>query len=156
MTARSPEGLGPILTEFMRLFGEVQPPDAVRLFGGAASRSLANHTARAAVARLRGIAGNQSTEDASTAVATFLSEPGGFGAAAIDALAVFAACDAETLEPIVAAQLPSTLVKAIYLFYDLPSSTAENRLMWDRMRASLARCALRPPQLTPAGRRHVW
>lgn len=76
------------------------------------------------VSEIRRRASNQSTEAASIAIVKFLEiencEESSNGWMLLSALNLLAAGDASLIQVMTAASVPSTLVKCLYLFFDLP------------------------------------
>ncbi|XP_058804217.1 WD repeat and FYVE domain-containing protein 3 isoform X1 [Phymastichus coffea] len=81
------------------------------------------------VAEIRKRASNQSTETASCAIVKFLeienNEESSNGWMLLSALNLLAAGDTSLIQEMTMASVPSTLVKCLYLFFDLPEMSAE-------------------------------
>lgn len=86
--------------------------------------SFAQQVSRLMVAEIRRRASNQSTEAASIAIVKFLEidncEESSNGWMLLTALNLLAAGDASLIQVMTTAAVPSTLVKCLYLFFDLP------------------------------------
>ncbi|CAH1711493.1 unnamed protein product [Chironomus riparius] len=82
---------------------------------------------RLMVSEIRRRASNQSTEAASIAIVKFLEienyEESSNGWMLLSALNLLAAGDASIIQTMTSASVPSTLVKCLYLFFDLPDIT---------------------------------
>ena len=112
-----------MLPLFSNVFSSVAPKvisekfkDEINAFTNAISRLL--------VTEVRRRASNQSTEAAAAAIATFMevevSGNGGHGWHLLSSLSLLVAEGDAQAEVMTAASLPSTLVKCLYLFFDLP------------------------------------
>ena len=112
-----------MLPLFCNVFSSVAPKvisekfkDEINAFTNAISRLL--------VTEVRRRASNQSTEAAAAAIATFMevevSGNGGHGWHLLSSLSLLVAEGDAQAEVMTAASLPSTLVKCLYLFFDLP------------------------------------
>lgn len=81
------------------------------------------------VSEIRRRASNQSTETASCAIVKFLeienSEESSNGWMLLSALNLLAAGDTSLIQEMTTASVPSTLVKCLYLFFDLPEMNEE-------------------------------
>ncbi|XP_051170147.1 WD repeat and FYVE domain-containing protein 3 [Leptopilina boulardi] len=81
------------------------------------------------VSEIRRRASNQSTETASCAIVKFLeienSEESSNGWMLLSALNLLAAGDTSLIQAMTTASIPSTLVKCLYLFFDLPEMSEE-------------------------------
>lgn len=86
--------------------------------------SFAQQISRLMVSEIRKRASNQSTEAASIAIVKFLEidncEESSNGWMLLSALNLLAAGDASLIQVMTTASVPSTLVKCLYLFFDLP------------------------------------
>lgn len=86
--------------------------------------SFAQQVSRLMVAEIRRRASNQSTEAASIAIVKFLEidncEESSNGWMLLSSLNLLAAGDASLIQVMTTASVPSTLVKCLYLFFDLP------------------------------------
>lgn len=86
--------------------------------------SFAQQVSRLMVAEIRRRASNQSTEAASIAIVKFLEidncEESSNGWMLLTSLNLLAAGDASLIQVMTTAAVPSTLVKCLYLFFDLP------------------------------------
>lgn len=84
---------------------------------------------RLIVSEIRRRASNQSTEAASIAIVKFLEiencEESSNGWMLLSALNILASGDASLIQVMTAASVPSTLVKCLYLFFDLPEIPEE-------------------------------
>lgn len=81
-----------------------------------------------------------STEVASKVLADYFSRQGTVGHTSLEVLNCLVAAGDDTIEPMVQMALPSTLIKTIYLFYDLPVPTsAEFKVDWERMQGRFVR-----------------
>ncbi|XP_055847784.1 WD repeat and FYVE domain-containing protein 3 [Episyrphus balteatus] len=89
--------------------------------------AFCQQVARLMVAEIRKRASNQSTEAASIAIVKFLeietSEETSSGWMLLSTLNLLANGDASLIQVMTAAAVPSTLVKCLYLFFDLPEVT---------------------------------
>ncbi|XP_059046581.1 WD repeat and FYVE domain-containing protein 3 [Achroia grisella] len=86
--------------------------------------SFCQQVAKLMVSEIRKRASNQSTEEASCAIAKFLeienSEESSNGWMLLSTLNLLAAGDQSLIQVMTTASIPSTLVKCLYLFFDLP------------------------------------
>jgi hypothetical protein len=71
------------------------------------------------VTEIRVRASDRSTEVAAQMLANFLSEPGEFGCLAMQALNILVTTGANTVAAMIEMELPSTLVKTLFLLFDL-------------------------------------
>eukprot|EP01135_Chromosphaera_perkinsii_P002345 Nk52_evm131s221 gene=Nk52_evmTU131s221 len=110
--------LSEIMPMFCRVYQNVNPSSIGSAFPEV--HNFAYQTARRFVIRVRTLAGNQSRELAAKAIVDFLSKKsGGIGWHMLCSLDILSAVDEQSLEAMVRASLPSTLVKCMYLFMDL-------------------------------------
>lgn len=112
-----------LLPLFLDVFEGVPPADVLRQFRREALQSFAMHVSHFLVRAVRRLAADQSTEAASTALASFLAEDP-VGQDAVRTLLLLANVGDVAIEPMASMSLPSTLVKALYLFLDLPALPA--------------------------------
>lgn len=91
--------------------------------------AFTQQVSRLMVSEIRRRASNQSIETASCAIVKFLeienSEESSNGWMLLSALNLLAAGDASLIQAMTAASVPSTLVKCLYLFLDLPEMNEE-------------------------------
>ncbi|XP_029662380.1 WD repeat and FYVE domain-containing protein 3 isoform X2 [Formica exsecta] len=91
--------------------------------------AFTQQVSRLMVSEIRRRASNQSTETASCAIVKFLeienSEESSNGWMLLSALNLLAAGDTSLIQAMTAASVPSTLVKCLYLFFDLPEMNEE-------------------------------
>jgi hypothetical protein len=108
---------------FCKVFANSDPKTVTEKF--LESSSLAQSGSRLLVTEVRRRASNQSTEEAASAIATFMqvndtSEETSNGWMLLSALNIFCVEGAALIEIMTSASVPSTLVKCLYLFFDLP------------------------------------
>lgn len=107
---------------FVKVFGEVPASEMTEKFGDVLQ--FCSHLSKLMVTEIRRRASNQSTEAASCAIVTFLemdsSETTGNGWMLLTALNLLSCGNQALIDCMTAASLPSTLVKCLYLFFDLP------------------------------------
>ncbi|XP_061175428.1 WD repeat and FYVE domain-containing protein 3-like isoform X2 [Saccostrea echinata] len=107
---------------FVKVFGEVHSSEMTEKFGDVLQ--FCSHLSKLMVTEIRRRASNQSTEAASCAIVTFLemesSETTGNGWMLLTALNLLSCGNQALIDCMTAASLPSTLVKCLYLFFDLP------------------------------------
>ncbi|KAJ4438846.1 hypothetical protein ANN_14799 [Periplaneta americana] len=116
----------------LRVFGNSPSSDMMEKFRDILS--FCKQVSRLMVSEMRRRASNQSTEAASCAIVKFLeienSEESSNGWMLLSALNLLAAGDVSLVEVMTSVSVPSTLVKCLYLFFDLPEienpDTAEN------------------------------
>ncbi|XP_048248442.1 WD repeat and FYVE domain-containing protein 3-like isoform X1 [Haliotis rufescens] len=91
-----------------------------------------SHVSKLMVTEIRRRASNQSTEAASCAIVKFLEiesgEPNSNGWTLLSAINLLSIGDQALIDCMTAASLPSTLVKCLYLFFDLPADTISDTL----------------------------
>lgn len=108
--------------------------------GKAEVYELSFHTSRCLVMEIKVRASDQSTEVAAQSLADFLSQDGEFGALAIQVLTLLASKSEDIVMPMAEMTLPSTLVKTLFLFFDLPTpNSALRKVSWGRMHARLSK-----------------
>ena len=113
-----------MLPLFCKIFNSVPPNVITDKFSDATSFTQA--CAKLLVTEVRRRASNQSTEQAASAIAQFLevaaSEADSAGWMLISTVNLLAAEGESLVEVMTAASVPSTLVKCLYLFFDLPDT----------------------------------
>ncbi|KAG7173359.1 WD repeat and FYVE domain-containing protein 3-like [Homarus americanus] len=111
-----------MLPLFCKVFGSSPTSDLQEKFGDVLI--FTQHVSKLMVTEIRRRASNQSTEAASCAIVRFLEidscEESSNGWMLLTALNLLAAGPPQLIEVMTAASLPSTLVKCLYLFFDLP------------------------------------
>ncbi|XP_045600783.1 WD repeat and FYVE domain-containing protein 3 isoform X4 [Procambarus clarkii] len=111
-----------MLPLFCKVFGSSPTSDLQEKFGDVLL--FTQHVSKLMVTEIRRRASNQSTEAASCAIVRFLEidscEESSNGWMLLSTLNLLAAGPAQLIEVMTAASLPSTLVKCLYLFFDLP------------------------------------
>jgi hypothetical protein len=113
-----------LLSLFLNVFDNVPPPDVLRQFGRESLQSFATHVSHFLVKSIRRLAADRSTEAASSALVAFFRQS--TGGDALRVLRGLALVGDPAVEPMASMSLPSTLVKSLYLFLDLPAdATAE-------------------------------
>ncbi|KAL1459625.1 hypothetical protein WDU94_011589 [Cyamophila willieti] len=122
-----------MLPLFCKVFGNSNSADMTDKFRDV--HSFCDHVSRLMVSKVCQRASNQSTEIASCAIAKFLeienSEESSSGWMLLSTLNLLAAGDVSLVEVMTKASLPSTLVKCLYLFFDLPLMSEEEANMSD-------------------------
>lgn len=117
--------LPPLLVLFVQVFCAVTPDSISALFGTDALHSFSLHVARCMVREIRQRASSASTEAAARALLHFLANQDGLGGLCLQVLALLAAVGAQTVQAMASMMLPSTLIKTLYLFFDLPPRTSD-------------------------------
>ncbi|XP_032825005.2 WD repeat and FYVE domain-containing protein 3 isoform X1 [Petromyzon marinus] len=116
------EKLYMMLPLFNKVFGEAPPSSMAERFSDLLQ--FATQVSRLMVTEIRRRASNKSTEAASCAIAQFLeihqSEESSRGWMLLKTLKLLAASGQKTVDCMTTMSLPSTLVKCLYLFFDLP------------------------------------
>lgn len=111
-----------MLPLFCKVFRQAKPSAMTEKFGDVCQ--FAAHVSRLMVNEIRRRAANRSNEAASKAMMEFLSCDSGEETASgwnlLNTLNILSDGDTPVVECMVAASLPSNMVKCIYLFYDLP------------------------------------
>ncbi|XP_035209151.1 WD repeat and FYVE domain-containing protein 3-like, partial [Stegodyphus dumicola] len=111
-----------MLPLFCKVFGNCPSSDMMEKFSDILT--FCQLVSRLMVSEIRRRASNQSTEAASCAIAKFLeissTEELSNGWMLLTAVNLLAAGDAPLVDIMTASSLPSTLVKCLYLFFDLP------------------------------------
>ncbi|XP_050700499.1 WD repeat and FYVE domain-containing protein 3-like isoform X2 [Eriocheir sinensis] len=111
-----------MLPLFCKVFGASPSSDLQEKFGEVIM--FTQHVSKLMVTEIRRRASNQSTEAASCAIVRFLEidncEESSNGWMLLSTLNLLAAGPPQLIEVMTAASLPSTLVKCLYLFFDLP------------------------------------
>ncbi|XP_063602948.1 WD repeat and FYVE domain-containing protein 3-like [Penaeus indicus] len=111
-----------MLPLFCKVFGSSPTSDLQEKFGDVLL--FTQHVSKLMVTEIRRRASNQSTEAASCAIVRFLEiescEESSNGWMLLSTLNLLAAGAPQLIEVMTAASLPSTLVKCLYLFFDLP------------------------------------
>lgn len=111
-----------MLPLFCKVFGSCHSTDMSEKFWDILA--FAQQVSRLMVSEIRRRASNQSTEAASIAIVKFLEiencEESSNGWMLLSTLNLLAAGDASIIQVMTTASVPSTLVKCLYLFFDLP------------------------------------
>nr|XP_053632361.1 WD repeat and FYVE domain-containing protein 3-like [Cherax quadricarinatus] len=111
-----------MLPLFCKVFGSSPTSDLQEKFGDVLL--FTQHVSKLMVTEIRRRASNQSTEAASCAIVRFLEidscEESSNGWMLLSTLNLLAAGPPQLIEVMTASSLPSTLVKCLYLFFDLP------------------------------------
>ncbi|KAK7077188.1 WD repeat- and FYVE domain-containing protein 4 [Halocaridina rubra] len=111
-----------MLPLFCKVFGSSPTCDLQEKFGDVLL--FTQHVSKLMVTEIRRRASNQSTEAASCAIVRFLEiescEESSNGWMLLSTLNLLAAGPPDFIEVMTAASLPSTMVKCLYLFFDLP------------------------------------
>lgn len=111
-----------MLPLFCKVFGQAKPSSMTEKFGDVCQ--FAGHVSKLMVNEIRRRAANQPNEAASKLIIAFLmrdsAEDTVSGWNLLNALNILASADTPVVECMVAACLPSNMVKCLYLFYDLP------------------------------------
>ncbi|CAL4106427.1 unnamed protein product, partial [Meganyctiphanes norvegica] len=111
-----------MLPLFCKVFGSSPTSDLQEKFGDILM--FTQHVSKLMVTEVRRRASNQSTEAASCAIVGFLEiescEESSSGWMLLSTLNLLSAGPAQLIEVMTAASLPSTMVKCLYLFFDLP------------------------------------
>ena len=123
LTVREQESkLYMMLPLFCKVFGQAKPSTMTEKFGDVCQ--FAAHVSRLMVNEIRRRAANQPNESASKMIIDFLmrdsAEDTVSGWNLLNTLNILASADTPVVECMVAASLPSNMVKCLYLFYDLP------------------------------------
>ncbi|XP_071644042.1 WD repeat and FYVE domain-containing protein 3 isoform X2 [Temnothorax longispinosus] len=117
-----------MLPLFCKVFGSSPSGDMNEKFWDILA--FTQQVSRLMVSEIRRRASNQSTETASCAIVKFLeienSEESSNGWMLLSALNLLAAGDTSLIQAMTAASVPSTLVKCLYLFFDLPEMNEED------------------------------
>jgi hypothetical protein len=111
--------------KFCELLHATEPALIPRQVGRDALKAFVQQLCKTFVHEMRDRASNTSTEMASDALATYLSQPDAAGFCDLRALLILAKCENEIVQTMIKASVPSTLVKALYLFYDLPDVSVD-------------------------------
>ena len=116
------EKLYTMIPLFCKTFGEVPSSEMMEKFGDILQ--FCSHLSKLMVTEIRRRASNQSTEAASCAIIRFLeinsSEEASNGWMLLTALNLLSSGGQALIDCMTTASLPSTLVKCLYLFFDLP------------------------------------
>eukprot|EP00729_Bicosta_minor_P025727 gene25727-31101_t len=132
--------LRPLLQLFASIYEAADAYDMTKQLGKAEVYELSFHTSRCLVMEIKVRASDQSTEVAAQSLADFLSQDGEFGALAIQVLTLLASKSEDIVMPMAEMTLPSTLVKTLFLFFDLPTpNSALRKVSWGRMHARLSK-----------------
>ena len=111
-----------MLPLFCKVFGHAKPSSMTEKFGDVCQ--FAAHVSRLMVNEIRRRAANQSNDAASKLIIAFLmrdsAEDTVSGWNLLNTLNILASADTPVVECMVAASLPSNMVKCLYLFYHLP------------------------------------
>lgn len=111
-----------MLPLFCKVFGQAKPSSMTEKFGDVCQ--FAAHVSRLMVNEIRRRAANQPNDAASRLIIAFLmrdsAEDTVSGWNLLNTLNILASADTPVVECMVAASLPSNMVKCLYLFYDLP------------------------------------
>ncbi|XP_078381850.1 WD repeat and FYVE domain-containing protein 3-like isoform X3 [Oculina patagonica] len=123
LTVREQESkLYMMLPLFCKVFGQAKPASMTEKFGDVCQ--FAAHVSRLMVNEIRRRAANQRNEVASKLILDFLmrdsAEDTVSGWNLLNTLNILSSADTPVVECMVAASLPSNMVKCLYLFYDLP------------------------------------
>ncbi|KAL3875787.1 hypothetical protein ACJMK2_033704 [Sinanodonta woodiana] len=114
-----------MLPLFCKIFGNIPSSEMTDKFGDILQ--FCSHVSKLMVTEIRRKASNQSTEAASCAIVKFLeiesTEESSNGWMLLSALNLLSVGPRELIDCMTAASLPSTLVKCLYLFFDLPPVT---------------------------------
>ncbi|XP_059488715.1 WD repeat and FYVE domain-containing protein 3 [Neocloeon triangulifer] len=117
-----------MLPLFCKVFGTCSSHEMVEKFRDV--HTFCTYVSKLMVSEIRKRASNQSTESASCAIAKFLeienSENTSNGWMLLTALNLLAEGELSLIQAMTVAALPSTLVKCLYLFFDLPEMENEN------------------------------
>ena len=117
-----------MLPLFCKVFGSCHSGDMNEKFWDILA--FCQQVSRLMVSEIRKRASNQSTEAASIAIVKFLEiencEESSNGWMLLSALNLLAAGDHSLIQVMTAASVPSTLVKCLYLFFDLPDLPEED------------------------------
>ncbi len=138
------ERLYNMLPLFCKVFANCETPIVCEKFSDAPA--LAQSCSRLLVAEVRRRASNQSTEEAAAAIATFMqvndtSEESSSGWMLLTALNILCAQGDSMVEVMTSASVPSTLVKCLYLFFDLPPAVADGEAEESQTAAASASAA---------------
>lgn len=111
-----------MLPLFCKVFGQAKPSSMTEKFGDVCQ--FAAHVSRLMVNEIRRRAAGQPNDAASRLIIAFLmrdsAEDTVSGWNLLNTLNILASADTPVVECMVAASLPSNMVKCLYLFYDLP------------------------------------
>lgn len=111
-----------MLPLFCKVFGQAKASSMTEKFGDVCQFSA--HVSRLMVSEIRRRAANQPNDFASKSIIAFLmrdsAEDTVSGWNLLNTLNILASADTPVVECMVAASLPSNMVKCLYLFYDLP------------------------------------
>ena len=123
LTVREQEAkLYMMLPLFCKVFGQAKPSTMTEKFGDVCQ--FAAHVSRLMVSEIRRRAANQPNDTASKLIMDFLmrdtTEDTVSGWNLLNTLNILSGGDTPVVECMVAASLPSNMVKCLYLFYDLP------------------------------------
>lgn len=116
-----------MLPLFCQLFGNTQPSDMFERFGDILP--FTKHVSRLFVSEIRRRVSDHASEEASTAIIEFLEVPEDSprsGWNLLKTLQLLSTGNSAIVASLVATSLPSTMVKCMYLFYDLPSAQGKN------------------------------
>ncbi|XP_023930684.1 WD repeat and FYVE domain-containing protein 3 [Lingula anatina] len=123
------EKLYNMLPLFCKVFGGSPSNDMTEKFGDILQ--FCSHVSKLMVTEIRRRASNQSTEAASCAIVKFLeidtTEESSNGWMLLSTLNLLSTGAHSLIDCMTAASLPSTLVKCLYLFFDLPGAKIEDR-----------------------------
>ena len=125
LDAEKEERLYNILPLFTKVFANAEPKTARDKFPESAA--LAQSCGRLLVTEVRRRASNQSTEEAAAAIAAFMEVgeagdefEGSNGWMLLTSLKILSSEGDDLVDVMTGASVPSTLVKCLYLFFDLP------------------------------------
>lgn len=107
---------------FLDVFERAEVADVERQFNRKPLQSFAMHVGHYAVTTIRGMAAFRDTTDASFEIATFFTSDN--GAELLRCLHLLLRFGDIAIDPLTSMSLPSTLIKALYLFIDLPERTS--------------------------------
>ncbi|KPP75011.1 WD repeat and FYVE domain-containing protein 3-like, partial [Scleropages formosus] len=133
------EKLYMMLPVFNRVFGNTPPMSVTEGFPDLLQ--FTTQVSRLIVTEIRRRASNKSTEEASRAIAHFLevehSEEASRGWMLLTTINLLASSGQKTVDCMTAMSVPSTLVKCLYLFFDLPRLAEDAELPLTERRALL-------------------
>lgn len=129
LTVREQESkLYMMLPLFCKVFGHAKPCTMTEKFGDVCQ--FAAHVSKLMVNEIRRRAAKQTNESASKRIIDFLmrdsAEDTVSGWNLLNTLNILSSADTPVVECMVAASLPSNMVKCLYLFYDLPPLEGNN------------------------------
>ncbi|RDD46997.1 WD repeat and FYVE domain-containing protein 3 [Trichoplax sp. H2] len=122
-----------MLPLFCQLFGNAQPSDMFERFGDILP--FTKHVSRLFVSEIRRRVSNHASEEASSAIIEYLEttdQSVRSGWNLLKTIQLLSAGNSAIVASLVATSLPSTMVKCMYLFYDLPSPCKSDELTSNR------------------------